>query len=291
MGAGSGFKTFNTGDVLTAADVNGYLMQGIWVFANAAARDAAVTSPQQGNTCYLKDTNIIQSYSGTAWVTKSGSASPLTTKGDLYTYSTSDTRLGVGTDGQVLSASSAAATGLAWTTLTSGSLTQIATVTHNNTTGTWNVTGIPSTYKNLLIVGQGLSGSDSSARDVWLKLNNDTTATYTYNGVKNQSSTVSYDGNVASSNTLQLAPAGMPPTAATATQYAQFLVNIPLYSGSQYKSMTVASTTGINASGTSAPCGFNGGGTWASTSAINQITIFLTATNFKTGTFTLYGVN
>ncbi len=42
------FKDFVTGEVLTAADVDGYLMQGIWVFANSTARDAAVTT--QGNT-------------------------------------------------------------------------------------------------------------------------------------------------------------------------------------------------------------------------------------------------
>ena len=104
MAAGQGFKTFATGDVLTASDVNGYLMQGIWVFANATARDAAVTSPQEGNSCYLKDTDVIQVYSGSAWVTKSGGSSPLTTKGDLYTYSTTDARLGVGTNGYVLTA-------------------------------------------------------------------------------------------------------------------------------------------------------------------------------------------
>ena len=67
MGAGLGFKTFVTGDVLTAADTNGYLMQGVWVFASAAARDAAVTSPQEGNFCYLKDTNATQYYTGSAW--------------------------------------------------------------------------------------------------------------------------------------------------------------------------------------------------------------------------------
>jgi hypothetical protein len=47
-------------------------MQGVWVFANAAARDAAVTSPQEGNMCYLKDTDATQSYSGSAWVAVGG---------------------------------------------------------------------------------------------------------------------------------------------------------------------------------------------------------------------------
>ena len=68
MAAGLGFKDFVTGEVLTAADVDGYLMQGIWVFDDAAARDAAVTSPQEGNACYLKDTNEVLTYSGSVWV-------------------------------------------------------------------------------------------------------------------------------------------------------------------------------------------------------------------------------
>ena len=68
MAAGLGFKTFNTGDVLSAADTNGYLMQGVWVFANAAARTAAVASPQEGNMSFLKDTNSTEYYSGSAWV-------------------------------------------------------------------------------------------------------------------------------------------------------------------------------------------------------------------------------
>ena len=78
MGAGLGFKTFVTGDVLTAADTNGYLMQGTWVFATAAARDAAVTSPQEGNMCYLKDTDAVQYYSGSAWTAVAGASGSLT---------------------------------------------------------------------------------------------------------------------------------------------------------------------------------------------------------------------
>jgi hypothetical protein len=66
MAAGLGFKTFTTGEVLTAADVNGYLMQGVLVFASEAARDAAITSPQEGQFAFTKDNNSLWYYSG--WV-------------------------------------------------------------------------------------------------------------------------------------------------------------------------------------------------------------------------------
>ena len=75
MAAGLGFKTFTTGEVLTAANVNGYLMQGILVFATAAARDSAITSPQEGQACYLKDTDAVLTYSGSTWVAVGGAAS------------------------------------------------------------------------------------------------------------------------------------------------------------------------------------------------------------------------
>ena len=88
MGAPLGFKTFATGDVLTAADTNGYLMQGVWTFASAAARDAAVTSPQEGNFCFLKDTNATQYYSGSAWVAIGGAGINFLTSASFTTAST-----------------------------------------------------------------------------------------------------------------------------------------------------------------------------------------------------------
>jgi hypothetical protein len=106
MAAGLGFKDFVTGEVLTAADVDSYLMQGIWVFASAAARDAAVTSPQEGNFAYLKDTNVTTYYTGSAWANldTTGMTNPMTTTGDTIYSSSGSTpaRLGIGSTGQVL---------------------------------------------------------------------------------------------------------------------------------------------------------------------------------------------
>ena len=57
----SGFKTFSTGEVLTAADVNNYLMeQSICVFADATARDAAITSPEDGQFVFLTGSTTLQ---------------------------------------------------------------------------------------------------------------------------------------------------------------------------------------------------------------------------------------
>ena len=127
MAAGLGFKTFTTGEVLTAADTNGYLMQGVLVFASAAARDAAITSPQEGQCCYLKDTDAVLTYSGSAWVgfddTNAIQNTIVDAKGDLIAASAADVpaRLAVGNNGETLVADSAATTGLRYSATPSAS--------------------------------------------------------------------------------------------------------------------------------------------------------------------------
>ena len=71
--AGLGKKTFTAGSVLTASDVNGYLMeQSVMVFASSAARSSAIPSPSAGMVTYLTDTNQMQAYNGTAYVAVGG---------------------------------------------------------------------------------------------------------------------------------------------------------------------------------------------------------------------------
>ena len=146
MAAGLGFKTFATGEVLTAGDVNGYLMQGVLVFASAAARNAAITSPQEGQFAFTKDTNGLWYYDGAAWVASGATgdiegvtagigisgggtsgtvtvtnsmATAITTAGDLIKGTGSGTfdRLGIGSTGQVLTVSAGAP---AWATPAGG---------------------------------------------------------------------------------------------------------------------------------------------------------------------------
>jgi hypothetical protein len=66
--AGAGFQTFVAGQVLSASDVNTYLMQqSVMVFASAAARLTAVPSPTQGMTYYQSDEGRTYTYTGSAW--------------------------------------------------------------------------------------------------------------------------------------------------------------------------------------------------------------------------------
>ena len=147
MAAGLGFKTFTTGEVLTAADTNGYLMQGVLVFATAAARNAAITSPQEGQFAFTKDTNGLWYYDGAAWVASGATgdiegvtagvgisgggtsgtvtvtnsmATAITTNGDVIygTGSGTFTRLGIGSTSQVLTVTGGVPV---WATPASGS--------------------------------------------------------------------------------------------------------------------------------------------------------------------------
>jgi hypothetical protein len=101
--AGAGYKLFATGDVLTAAQVNTYLNeQTVMVFADSAARTTALSGVlAEGMMSYLQDTDSVEVYDGTSWTAIGGGglSSPLTTKGDVWGYSTTDARIPVGANG------------------------------------------------------------------------------------------------------------------------------------------------------------------------------------------------
>ncbi len=65
---GAGFKVWSTGDLVNASDFNNYLQeQVIMSFADSTARDSAVSSPEEAMFCFLRDTNTLQFYDGSAW--------------------------------------------------------------------------------------------------------------------------------------------------------------------------------------------------------------------------------
>jgi hypothetical protein len=188
MAAGLGFKTFAVGEVLSAANVNGYLMQGVLVFANATARDAAITSPQEGQFAYLKDTNITTYYTGSAWANldTTGMTNPMTTTGDTIYSSSGSTpaRLGIGTAGQILTVN-AGATAPEWKTPAAGGggkVLQVVYATYSTSTTvastSYTDTGlqatiVPTSATSTILVfvnQQGLSQRLSTQNGFGLKL-------------------------------------------------------------------------------------------------------------------------
>lgn len=106
---------------------------------------------------------------------QAGAVSPLTTKGDLYTFSTSDARLGVGANGTILTADSAEATGLKWAAAAGGgkvlqvvyavttTSTNIATTSLTTTTLTASITPSSASSKVLIIANNNIY-NDTSGR-------------------------------------------------------------------------------------------------------------------------------
>jgi hypothetical protein len=194
MAAGQGFKTFTTGEVLTAGDVNGYLMQGVLVFASAAARDAAITSPQEGQFAFTKDTNGLWYYDGATWVASGATgdiegvtagvgisgggtsgtvtitnsmATAIDAKGDLVAGTGADTfaKLTVGANDTVLTADSTTATGLKWATSAapSSGATLISRTAFSASSGVTVDSIFSNTYENYLVAIQAYHSAGNNA--------------------------------------------------------------------------------------------------------------------------------
>jgi hypothetical protein len=106
-----------------------------------------------------------------AWTTTSD-VTPLTTKGDLFTFTTVDARIGVGANGTILTADSAEATGMKWaspTTPTSG-LNLIST-TNLSASGNFNINGcFSATYDNYFVTFSNMTGSTANTIEFGLRI-------------------------------------------------------------------------------------------------------------------------
>lgn len=100
-------------------------------------------SQYQGGTLYFI------SPSSAVFFADAGYTPPLTTKGDLFGYSTSAARIPIGSNDQVLTADSTQALGLKWATPASGSMTLLSTTSLSGASTT--VSSISTAYKDLLV--------------------------------------------------------------------------------------------------------------------------------------------
>lgn len=90
--AGAGYRSFSDGAVLTAAQVQTYLMdQAVMVFAGTAARGSALPSPSEGMMTYLSDSDVVQVYNGSTWSTLGQAPATLSSPSATGTYTSSGT--------------------------------------------------------------------------------------------------------------------------------------------------------------------------------------------------------
>ena len=315
MAAGLGFKTFLSGDVLSAGDVNGYLMQGINVFATTAARDAAITSPQEGQFAFTKDTNSLWYYDSTAWVASGATgdiegvtagigisgggtsgtvtvtnsmATAIDAKGDLVAGTGADafSRLAVGANATVLTADSAEATGMKWATPTAasnfsligtGTLTGAATIT---------VSGLSNLNNIYVMINEASSASASSS--IQLRLNADSGSNYDYfyyDLTANSTYSVSsiFDAN-ASLNQAQFLLGKMSDSASS-----RVIGYCKIEGGATAGQKMIQFATGGTPSSSNNSKFTNGSGVWDNSSTITSISLISTIGNFDGGTFLVYG--
>lgn len=87
--AGLGRKTFVAGDILTAAQVQGYLQdQAIMVYSGTGARGTGILSPSEGMFVYLTDSDNLTYYNGSTWLTYPQSLSGVTLTTPILTNPT-----------------------------------------------------------------------------------------------------------------------------------------------------------------------------------------------------------
>jgi hypothetical protein len=85
-------RTFQIGEVLTATNVNTFLMdQAVMTFADSTARSSAIATPVEGMLTYLESMGSYEYYDGAAFVALLPAGAGLVTSGSAtYTFDASD---------------------------------------------------------------------------------------------------------------------------------------------------------------------------------------------------------
>jgi len=211
---------------------------------------------------------------GSAIDTTTKALNPSTTLGDIeYRSSTANTntRLAIGTTGQVLTVSGGVPS---WATSSSGAYTQLATGSLSG--ASVSITSISNSYRNLQLVVQNFLPSTQTT--LLLRYNSDSGTNY-----------LNYDTTLAGNNTAYNETinqiSGDQHTSGTNLTIADLYDYANTTTRKLCKSLSVTQNNGTPT--------FNVRsirGSWNDTSAINSITIYVGSGTFSSGTYYLYGV-
>jgi hypothetical protein len=202
-------------------------------------------------------------------------------KGDIIAATAADTvsRLAVGANDTVLTADSAAATGLKWATVSAGGMTLINSGGTTLTGASVSISSIPATYKNLqLIIRNFLPATDN--KGIFIRFNSDSGTRYAV------SFTNAVAGQAFDRTQLDL---GYANDNAVGTG----LIAIDIFDYANTTSMKMASgdVMTINETTTSQINIRRGFYAYNQTTAISSISVFPETGNFTSGTAFLYGVS
>lgn len=232
---------------------------------------------------------------GSTWdqVATGGGGSPLTTKGDLYGFTTTDARIPIGTDGQVLTADSTAATGVSWQAGGggSGALTLLASMTASNSSSLDFVGIITSSYDTYVVEFSSLLPV-SGGNDLRLVFSTNGGSTYDTSSIYEYACSYSYPGGFGqgissgSDTALQLIGSNW----ATGTMGGSGTLKIfdPL-NGSL--DTGIAYDTQYYHDGVSQTLHLNGGGRYRSPTAVNAFRLTANSGNLASGTVRVYGLS
>ena len=231
----------------------------------------------EGGVLYFRSTSAATFFD----YVQTGATSPLTTKGDVWGYSTLDARIPVGTNNQVLTADSTQALGVKWATPSSGGgMTLISTTSFSGTVLT--LSSIAGTYKELRLYVKGLYGGNTNTLNVTFNgdLTNPAYASLTGGDAMNRAYNLSGSGGSAMNTFSYLS---------SSNNSDSFIVlNIPNYSNTttqKFLNVTGAVETSAGSYTLGTWTGF-----WNNTSAITSIE-FRGIGTFSAGTVELYGVS